>query len=90
MHIKRTACKSGRQLMNLPEYNSTRKLVHPGKGAAIERLIYKGAENPSEFMRREAAGSRIRQRYAEIDPDDARMERLKARITLPTVKGYWE
>lgn len=40
----------------------------------------------------EAVASRIRNASAPADltPDEAYKARLKARITLPKVKGYWE
>lgn len=55
--------------------------------------VLKAASATREVLERaEAAASRMRNRSAPADltPDEAYKARLKARITLPKVKGYWE
>ena len=76
-------------LKGLPDSLAPRKIVSSSDHLST-RLLKRQINSAADFMAAEAAGSRIRQRNQAIDPDDARTKRLKARVTLPSVKGYSE
>ena len=59
----------------------------PAPNPLVNRLLQAKCKTPEGFVYAEAQG--IRQRNSEL-PGDAYHARLKSRITLPTVKGYWE
>jgi uncharacterized protein YfiM (DUF2279 family) len=90
MFVKRLAICSLKNLNRLKDWQGPRRIVSRGPGCAIESMITHKIDGPDKFMRVEAAGSRIRQQTREFDPTQKRQERLKAKVTLPTVKGYWE
>jgi hypothetical protein len=70
-----------------PRYEQSH-VLNPPDGVTA-RVLKADCKTPADFLRAEAQGSRIRQRN-EPDYGDLTQSKLKARITLPTVKGYWE
>jgi hypothetical protein len=71
-------------------YHIPKRVVSNNGSAYAKRILTAGqALSSKAFLNAEALGSRLRQRSAPLDASDVQA-RLRARITLATVKGYWE